>query len=34
MIQTGQSKSTTTGTLTKLIQNGIEVEEDDPVIQK
>ena len=32
MIQTGQSKKSTTGTLTKLIQNGIEVEEDDPII--
>ena len=32
MIQTGQSKSANTGTLTKLIQNGIEVEEDDPII--
>ena len=34
MIQTGSVKSNTTGTLTKLIQNGIEVEDDDPIIQK
>ena len=32
MIQTGLVKSATTGTLTKLIKNGIEVEEDDPII--
>ena len=31
-IQTGSVKSNTTGTLTKLIQNGIEMEDDDPII--
>ena len=33
MIQGGQVGESTSGTLTKLIQSGIEVEEGDPALQ-